>query len=589
MLDLMLLLENPIKIAAIERILSTAIRTGQIDAELSPSTIAILKDVANRLMNADPTQQKRSAEWLARLVIRGDIGVPGLTKPSDSPTVMVDNDADIKRLYDALEAFERAKPRLGPTQRDVNRYRTLQELETVITSAVGAGQVKATFAFARQVDGASVIYHRNDTTVYKIAGKDSSSGTRRPDPAAVYAVQTLGDGPPETKWCTRGSYKPSSMASNYLSQGTIYVVYKSGVPFAQFLSRSLEPADVTAKRQEITQIKTALQAIAQMVPPRSPRHPTSAQAIEDSLADEIINLIRWICSMSESDLAIRVHSILHSLHNLVYNLDSKSHERNNSRRSTRVAPGDINLAEYTRHVSFALARLKLIKAEDQVRPLKEEQPRVINWAMAFQQIMDINNQRYEPYWDWDTQAPNEHPECGAIYADINKRASQPLAPYTDEVKQILAPMIQGKVTADGITPLTYMQQVLNHLHTLLPIIDQRVLKDEKYIITSRGNIIVYSHGHIVNSGLDKRKKLEWLISMASSKSPHTYIELYQPYLIGSLNQELDARRSEYSRYNRLDNEGKPMSITIRLGYAMSPQIYTDETGTRRLRLVEFTG
>ena len=98
MLDLMLLLENPIKIAAIERILSTAIRTGQIDAELSPSTIAILKDVANRLMNADPTQQKRSAEWLARLVIRGEIGVPGLTKPSDSPTVMLDNDRDIKRL-----------------------------------------------------------------------------------------------------------------------------------------------------------------------------------------------------------------------------------------------------------------------------------------------------------------------------------------------------------------------------------------------------------------------------------------------------------------------------------------------------------
>ncbi len=224
------ILENPIKITAVAKILEQAIGAGRLSADYLPHTM----EISQRLMEADPTVAKKSAEWLGRLVIRGVIGVPGLTNPTNNPQVLIDNDADINRIKEALSNFELAKPRLPADRRDINQYQDLISLEDTIRTQAQAGVIKSTASFARKAPGSEVIYNDGGVIIYHF--------TQGSTEEKVKSIQELGMGPPPTSWCTRMEYavtNGSNYADRYLNQGDIYVVYKNGEPFAQLLSTDI--------------------------------------------------------------------------------------------------------------------------------------------------------------------------------------------------------------------------------------------------------------------------------------------------------------------------------------------------------------
>lgn len=229
-----ILLENPVKIAAVMRILEQAITAGRLSANFSPH----LSEIANRLMLADPTVVKRSAEWLARLVIRGVIGVPGISDPSTTPTILLDSDQDIGRIRNALAAFERAKPRLDPNQRDINSYQNLEVLEQTLRQSVELGKVRSSASFVRQAEGANIIYDDGSYVVYFFKGSQGDQQGCAPFEERLQGLGKLGMGPPVTSWCTRTGYggAENRFGLNYLSIGDIYTIYKDGKPFAQALT-----------------------------------------------------------------------------------------------------------------------------------------------------------------------------------------------------------------------------------------------------------------------------------------------------------------------------------------------------------------
>ncbi len=196
--------------------------------------------VVEAILQADPDSGKRFSLWLTTLVNRGFVGVSGVI--AASPTTQVRLPEDNPRIQKVLLAFQKALKKLPPDQRDITKFKDFYSVEEAVEKLVQAGAVVAATS-ARKVPGAEIIYQTPPYVVYKVErirvqGRkvyEGSPPTTPPEDAAtrIKAIETLGMGPPETKWCTRAAYSSQTMAKHYLSTNDMYVIYKDGKPFIQ--------------------------------------------------------------------------------------------------------------------------------------------------------------------------------------------------------------------------------------------------------------------------------------------------------------------------------------------------------------------
>jgi hypothetical protein len=208
-------------------------------AWLNKILLPMIPDEARRmqaaatLLDADPTKAKKLAQWLGRLTTNGIISIRGII--AARPNTQIRLPEDSQRVQDALALYERSKPRIPVANRDLNRFNDFYALEDMLNGLVNQGAVQATATKVREVPGAEII-SAPPYTIYKVerVSKDKTKFTPE-ELVRVKAIETLGMGPPETKWCTRARYSASfgSYAARYLCGNDMFVVYKDGQPFLQ--------------------------------------------------------------------------------------------------------------------------------------------------------------------------------------------------------------------------------------------------------------------------------------------------------------------------------------------------------------------
>lgn len=212
---------------------------------LKTPDLARKEKIIEIILAADPTNEKRFSLWLATLLNRGSIDATGLT---DNPNAQLRLPEDNPKAHEVLLAYQKAIPRLPPEQRDVTRFKDFNSLEETIDKLVQVGRLGVAFK-VRQVPGAEIVYNVPPYTVYLIKRiKRARKGERsEEDGIKIKAVETLGMGPPETRWCTKAAYSDhrdgGSMAEYHLSKADVYVVYKNGQPFLQKRGREIMDAN----------------------------------------------------------------------------------------------------------------------------------------------------------------------------------------------------------------------------------------------------------------------------------------------------------------------------------------------------------
>lgn len=219
-------------------------RVNQIAKMIKP----IVKDdeksrvVSEYIVEADPTSNKKYSVWIARLFVNGFIKVTNIKVASNQQLILPE---DLTRLTDVISSFERLKPRIDNVERDINRYKSFYELEEFVDSKIQAGVTSSSGTITRNIPGAEIVYNDDGYVVYMVQpisreAKKLDYKLTDEEALRVDAVEILGMGPPETKWCTRKNYKGRSMAQYYLALGkSMIVVYKDGKPFIQTHSRQI--------------------------------------------------------------------------------------------------------------------------------------------------------------------------------------------------------------------------------------------------------------------------------------------------------------------------------------------------------------
>jgi hypothetical protein len=159
---------------------------------------------------------------------------------------------DQTRVRDALKSFDKNKSKLQ--QKDINQYKTVTEIEDAVGGFVDSGEKKVSkkvHSWAG-MPGVEVVQQKGPYTTVKVTD--------------VNSLQKLGEG---TKWCTRGSYKPSQ-AERYLKMYKhIFIVFESGHPVMQYTpdySQIMDINDDTVKDK----------ALRKLIPPPEEITPESA-------------------------------------------------------------------------------------------------------------------------------------------------------------------------------------------------------------------------------------------------------------------------------------------------------------------------
>lgn len=193
------------------------------------------------LLDADPTNEKKFVQWLYKLLTMRIISIQDDIMPARANT-QIQLPEDLARLRNVLITYNQALARLPMERRNIFGFRDFYSLENAVENAVNSGTVRAG-ALSRNIQGAEVIYHEAPYTIYYV--KKVPWDTMRIDlspeeEVRVRAVEELGMGPPETKWCTRRDYNDGQNAvMGYISQRDIYIIYKDGVPFSQVCGREI--------------------------------------------------------------------------------------------------------------------------------------------------------------------------------------------------------------------------------------------------------------------------------------------------------------------------------------------------------------
>lgn len=225
----LLIIENPNRLSYIDKALSKVIPAP--DKRLS---------VVNMLLEIDPTNQKMMAQWLAKLVVRGFLSISGIVSVKPNNQIKLPEDA--ARIRDSLATFDKSKPRIATEYRDINKYEDFYDLEERLSEIVSSGKSQAVgSSIVRKVPGAEIIYRDDTYTLYKIDRiRRVKDGTyTQEEQVRMRAVEDLGMGPPETKWCTRKDY-PNCQSAYYLGKDDIYILYKNGKPFMQKCGREVK-------------------------------------------------------------------------------------------------------------------------------------------------------------------------------------------------------------------------------------------------------------------------------------------------------------------------------------------------------------
>ena len=184
----------------------------------------------------DPTPTKDYSIWILKQWMFKNIILP----------------EDGHRVLTTLTHYDKQKRKAdSQLQKDINRYRTIHDLERALEEEIPA--LKATAVEVGQqvkdLPGVTVVKRvPPDLVVLKVEDPDS--------------LAVLGEG---TKWCTRGSYS-NCQAQKYIDDyGYVYVVLKQGKPFVQYTPDYEQVKDVGNNNFTNQQVLSQI-----VVPPEKP-------------------------------------------------------------------------------------------------------------------------------------------------------------------------------------------------------------------------------------------------------------------------------------------------------------------------------
>lgn len=145
-------------------------------------------------------------KWLLTRAYNDDIELRDLTGMSD--------DLAHQELKDVFDQFAEVYHRLP--ERDINQYKTFEDLKTAIAPYLGIKSSKKTHKIA-SLPGVEIVRKDNPYITVRVTDVDS--------------LKTLGEG---TTWCTREGYGGES-AQGYLDRfGELFIVLQNGRPVMQY-------------------------------------------------------------------------------------------------------------------------------------------------------------------------------------------------------------------------------------------------------------------------------------------------------------------------------------------------------------------
>jgi hypothetical protein len=167
-------------------------------------TSGIIDHFANK---ADPTSKKTHTQWILNQYKAGKI-----------------KQEDHLRINDVLSKFETHKGKLSPEQRDINRYKSLSDVEDAVKPHLGT-TTKRQQKKAIKSEGADLVHNDEErgVTVHHIKTEQ--------------AACSYGAG---TKWCTAG--KKDNMFNHYNEDGPMFVIQHGGRKY-QFHNKSKQFMD----------------------------------------------------------------------------------------------------------------------------------------------------------------------------------------------------------------------------------------------------------------------------------------------------------------------------------------------------------
>lgn len=136
---------------------------------------------------------------------------------------------DAPRAKEILTRFATVSPRLLPSQKEINQYKNLEEIQQVVDDLEGVQASSKTHNLSKYIgqDGVKVVQKKGPYVTLEISD--------------VKALKELGEG---TKWCTRGSH-PDCKAEYYIETfGKVYIIFQNGRPVLQYAPYLIEIKDI---------------------------------------------------------------------------------------------------------------------------------------------------------------------------------------------------------------------------------------------------------------------------------------------------------------------------------------------------------
>ncbi len=132
---------------------------------------------------------------------------------------------DANKVHNILQQFKTLSYRLSPQQRDINVYRSLDDIKQVVDPIIGVTASKKSHDI--NLPGVTVVDVKGPYTTISIT-----------DPSSL---AKLGRG---TSWCTREDH-PDCSAENYIRRfGKVFMVLQSGRPVLQYDPQYIEIKDI---------------------------------------------------------------------------------------------------------------------------------------------------------------------------------------------------------------------------------------------------------------------------------------------------------------------------------------------------------
>lgn len=199
-----------------------------------------IEQISEILYNTDPTSNKKYIKWLIKQFNNNNIYISELHQVQ-TPQIRLPEDQ--QRLKDTLEAFDKYKARIPSEHRDLMKI-DIYQLDNVVDEYVTVGKSSYVQLGNKIPEGAELIANEEPYKIFVVEQIDHDpilDGHDNQD--KIKALETLGVG---SKWCTRADYDSNdmgSMASHYLANADVYVVYKNNKPFMQFDLYSMQFMD----------------------------------------------------------------------------------------------------------------------------------------------------------------------------------------------------------------------------------------------------------------------------------------------------------------------------------------------------------